>query len=263
MELLIVISIISVLASLTFVVANGLRQQAMQTQEVAAARSLLAALGSYSGDNAGEILPGVDRTVTAKAANGTTISGEPAYRYPWRLAPYVGYEIRGTFITDVNKGIKPEDTYMVSISPALGWNAHLVGGYVHSLAPNGADKNRYCEEECATRMSTPGVGRVIAFASAWSKRYEADPGSKGNFLVAAPGLTAPGFSPWINRKSVDPKGNSVDTGHVDFRHPGGRAIVGRVDGSVEALTFDEIRDMRNWSTGAIAKDDADYRISWK
>jgi prepilin-type N-terminal cleavage/methylation domain-containing protein len=264
-ELLVVFAILGILGSLMLAVSSHLKKKALMSQEISAGKALTTGLALYAAENNNELLPGMDRTVgIIELPTGEPIGSQPAYRYPWRLAPYVGNTAEGTFVLDVNRDAFPsprvnssKNAYHVSLMPALGYNGYMLGGVIHSRG-DGTEQKRLFEDEVAMRMSEPGAMNLIAFASAHSKRFTGDEGSKGNHLIIPPTASLPGFRPWINRK-WDEDALSARFGHVDLRH-GEKAVVARLDGSTELLGPEELRDMRNWSLGALETDDPNYSL---
>jgi type II secretory pathway pseudopilin PulG len=265
-ELLVVFAILGILGSLMLAVSSHLKKKALMSQEISAGKALTTGLALYAAENNNELLPGMDRTAgIIELPNGEPIGSQPAYRYPWRLAPYVGNTAEGTFVLDVNRDdlATPEvnsskNAYHVSLMPALGYNGYMLGGVIHSQG-DGTEKKRLFEDEVALRMSEAGVMNLIAFAGARSKRYPGDEGRKGNHLVIPPTAGLPGARPWISR-DWDEEALSVEFGHLDLRH-GEQAVVARLDGSTELLGPEELKDMRNWSLGAQEADDPQYPLS--
>jgi hypothetical protein len=134
----------------------------------------------------------------------------------------------------------------------------MLGGVIHSKG-DGTQKRRHFEQEVALRLSEPGAMELIAFASARSKRYPQDEGMKGNHLIIPPGASLPGASPWLGKQWQEDS-LSGDFGHLDLRHKE-KAVVARLDGSVQLMEAKQLRDMRNWSLGAKENNDPGYSVS--
>src|SRR5262249_35693852 len=116
---------------------------------------------STTTDHDGQFLAGYDRTVAeVTLPNGTPIGGPPAERYPYRLAPYLGFRMDGTFLVNKNATqFDTSNTYLVSCFPALGMNYIFVGGDISSAGvmtyPN----------ECISRQGLASASPLV-FASA-------------------------------------------------------------------------------------------------
>ena len=219
--------------------------------EMSAAKNLIAAWQAATADNNGRLLPAFDKSAPAVSnAGGKPVSNaEARKRYPWRLAPYFSYAIKGTLLVGDNERQfmhdmeipSPQDSqydYGVSVFPALGINRHFVGGVAGAPDPGG---------ECIRTMASADHS-VIVFVSAGIE------GVDGYEYVVAPGAPGANWSaaPWTD------KSDPGDYGHVHPRHDG-RAVAAFLDGSVRLLGLDELRDMRLWSRNAAIQDNPGYK----
>ncbi len=249
-ELLIVVGIIAVLGGLVLSILPKVSDQGRKMKEVTAARTLITAFLSTTQDNNGRYILGYDQNAQdITLPGGSVISGPPACRYPYRLAPYFNYQFDDTILVNYNAKQLPDGnrTYMTSLNPALGMNSYFVGG--NTMDSRG---NINYPNEC---LSMPALGgsAILVFASA---AY--DDGAKrinGYFKLTPPNLTSSMWStkPWTNKSAAS------DYGQVDARY-NGQAVCVFSDGSVRSLSITELRDMRLWCRNAAAQDDPDYTV---
>jgi len=237
-EVLVVIAVIAVLASIAVPVLAGSGKVARQAAEVAAARSVANAMQVYSSENNGAVLPGfhVRPGEVVTDSQGKPIGGQPAKRYPWRLAPYLGYDVETAFLASGQKINDPgELQYMVSLVPSLGMNTVYLGGDDRKT-PNPFNPrfaSSFAERGGITRMTQAlRPGQMIAFVSA---AYDGSGGGDkqpGYFSVEYPAV------------------------NVDFRHSTGKALVVFVDGHTELLDREQLNNERLWKNVP----DADYAM---
>lgn len=256
-ELLVVVAVLAILLGLGTSAISAAMGKGKIAAEVSAAKSLVAAYQAATADNDGRYLPAYD----GGASNVNNASGKPLSmkesksRYPWRLAPYLGYALKGSFLVGGNEEqfmkvmeIKSRDSslydYGVSIFPALGINRSYVGGHILS---NGKYDTNITAPDCI-RTVVGGDRSVIVFVSAGAD------GVDGYEYVKAPG--APDAS-WSTGEWTD-KSNPGDFGYVHPRHDG-KAVAAFLDGSVRMLGLGELRDMRLWSRDAAMQDDPHHK----
>jgi prepilin-type N-terminal cleavage/methylation domain-containing protein/prepilin-type processing-associated H-X9-DG protein len=252
-ELLVVIAVIAVLATIGNAAVQSAMRGASSSAEVSAAKTLTAALQSAVADNNGQYPFALD----SQANNVTDAQGKSlgmrqiGHRYPFRLAPYFGFDLDSTLLVGKNKNqmlrvmnlSKPEGpmyNYAISAFPSLGINRHFVGG---RRPPRDAPPSPE-----TIRTIAQADRNIIAFASAGTKDVF------GYEYVIAPG--APDGS-W---NSAD-WGEGADPGSYGNVHPrhNGKAVAAFLDGSVKKLSIDELRDMRLWSRNAAINDDPNYQ----
>jgi prepilin-type N-terminal cleavage/methylation domain-containing protein len=227
-ELLVVVAIIAVIAAIALPVLSGTRKRALLAAEIAAAKSVTAGLQMYSAENNGAVLPGFYTPPSGQVADkdGNTIGGQEAKRYPWRLAPYLGFDVKKAFLASGQKIQNPgELNYMVSLVPSLGMNTQWVGGddrkSTHPFNPRAA--RRFFENGGVTRMSQVlSPSRMIAFISATYNDSRMGGRQPGYFSVEYPAV------------------------NVDFRHAKDKALVVFLDGHTELLGRDELQNDRLW-----------------
>ncbi len=257
LELLVVVAVLAILLGLGSSAISAAISKGKMAAEVSAAKSLITAYQAAAADNGGHYLPAYDgHASNVFNANGKTITmAESKARYPWRLAPYFDYAIKGTLLVGDNEDqlmremeIKSRNSpmydYGVSIFPALGINQAYVGGRIKS---NGKYDTNLTAPDC---VKTVGAGDrpVIVFASAGTE------GIDGYEYVKAPG--APG-SIWSTAQWTA-KSSPADYGNVHPRHDG-KAVAAFLDGSVRMLGIEDLRDMRLWSREAVMQNDPAHR----
>jgi len=248
-ELLVVITIITVLAALGFSGTQAAMKAGRKTKEIGAAKSLVTAYAAYPADNNGMLLAGNDRRISyVQLADGTTVSGPAANRYPYRLLEYMGGQLDGTILVNQNATkLSPTDHYLVSLYPALGMNYVFVGGDLTSSGvvtlPN----------ECVTSLGQAKSAPLV-FASA-ANGEDGDGRVDGYCFLTPPKTSGPMWNgTWSEEASAS------DFGHVDARW-NGKAVCAFLDGTVRVIGIEDLKDMRLWSTNAALADNADYTIT--
>jgi prepilin-type N-terminal cleavage/methylation domain-containing protein len=234
-ELLVVLAIIAVIAAIALPILSGTRKRALLASEISAAKSVTAGLQMYAADNNGAVLPGYfDPSATTPRGpevfdkDGNRITGLPAMRYPWRLAPYLGYDVKKAFLASGQKLVKDDLVYTVSVFPSLGMNSFSLGGDMNSSRSNPFSlrdriRNAFFEAGGVTRMSQIlEPSRMIAFVSAFDSGTMGGDRQPGHFRVQYPAV------------------------NVDFRHGKDKALVAFVDGHTELLGRKELQDERLW-----------------
>lgn len=249
-ELLVVTAVIATLAGLVTAAAQAARSSADKAKEINAARQLTTAYILASSENNGVFLAGYDRTVTdLEWPDGTSVHGPAANRYPFRLAPYFNYQMEGTILVNRNTTqIKLEDTYSVSCYPAFGINYMYVGG---DKAANGSITN---PDEVTTR-SAQGAN-VLIFASSGSSVAGGGEPVNGYSILTPPKIYG---DMWVSG-SWQNGGKPENFGHIHPRH-GGKAVCAFLDGSVQMLSIEELRDMQRWNLNAAAAKDPNYTVA--
>ena len=285
-ELLVVISIIGLLISIALPALSKARRTSAQVRESAALRQNCLAYAVYSQDNKGKVLPGylMEEWVTpgidparevkvfyTESGVQTRLYGSVARRYTWRLAPYLSYaqdaivvdkRLRAEFSALPDRPATRDGfQWAFGSSPSFGLNSTYVGGDARRggfFPPSLARWGKFY----VTAMDEPRFpNRLMIFAT--SRGYHPIDGTTvipGRHRIEGPWMAShvsgevPTFTQWPAPPGKFDPGRSPSTyGHLDFRYFN-RVMVTTFDGHVEALTIDDIRDMRWWSNQASAAD---------
>jgi prepilin-type processing-associated H-X9-DG protein/prepilin-type N-terminal cleavage/methylation domain-containing protein len=252
-EVLVVLGVVSILASLTVAGLNAARESGERTREFAAIRTLSQAYATAAADNEGLLVAGFQSGARLQLPDGTEIAGPEAERFPYRLAPYIDWEIHGVYLVNearnAVRGLDPDSSayrYAVSLRPAFGLNMYCVGGNVSA-------SGLMCPNDVVTRVSqATRASGLISFVSTGFRASASSPPTAGYFYAQPPRLGPVRWSTDEPTSTSDPR----RYGFVDFRH-GGRAMVAFLDGHVALMKPDELRDMRLWANKA---DSATYNL---
>ncbi|RYD46500.1 MAG: type II secretion system protein [Verrucomicrobiaceae bacterium] len=252
-EILVVIAIVAVLATVCLSVSTRMKKSGLTVKELNAAKNLTNAMLLSSQDSNGTLPLAFDGTAAAFSIDGSGfkggyISGAAAHRYPFRLAPYFGYQFEGTTVIDrkLQYTLDKRDYYAVSLMPSLGVNAYNVGGYKEE-----GEKEPIVG---AIRQMSNAFApeRMIAFASARLAHGDLDGIVPGYHLVTPPRTPGGDWSSTYSEEIPSSWGN------IDLRH-NERAVVGFLDGSAGTLGKDKLKDMRLWNNEAARLNDPDHR----
>jgi len=265
-EVLVVTLLVTTLMALGIGVAQSTVSSACMAREVSAARNLVMALSTSAAENDGRYLPGMDMRVNGSTNSVFNLDGEKitnlraAQRYPFRIAPFLGGEFKGTILVNRNlsqvqkaSGGLANFDYTVSAFPALGMNIFGVGGVVLR------DGSTLYSDDCIT-TSGGMLGSILAFASAGQGK--GDKKIDGYSYVTPPTLSSdsPLCLSWSSSGSWDQNDDPMNYGFVDFRYSG-QAVCAFLDGSVRMCSVDELNDMRLWSPTAADLNDRNYQMT--
>lgn len=263
-ELLVVLTVLAVLFSLVVPVVGSVLRRGAQTREMAAGRSLGQAYLLYATENRGRVMAGYDGSEGAFDGEGREIPHPVNARYPWRLAPYLNYEVDGVFQLDRTLARREGESwesyvYRVSVYPALGMNIFYVGGDMsgesgQGLKPVPAHEAMFGRFAVTRISDAVSPADLIVFASArHAMEGKARPGF---FKVEAPRVTSDRWQGGEWREGAAPNHH----GFVDLRW-GGKAVTARLDGSVRMMGEAELRDMRHWANPAAEAGDPEWRLT--
>jgi len=228
LELMVTVGIVVLLAALAFPALGAFMERGKQAAEMGAARSVMAGLHMYATDHNGAVLPGFYTPPSGFVTDreGRQITGQEAKRYPWRLAPYLSYNIDKAFLASGQKVANTTQlAYMVSLVPTLGMNTAYLGGderkSIHPFNPRTAA--RFSDQGGITRlMQAHKPSKMIAFVSGFYDDSRIGGKQPGYFSVEYPDR------------------------NVDFRHAGDRAMVVFLDGHTELLTKEQLGNEQLW-----------------
>jgi prepilin-type N-terminal cleavage/methylation domain-containing protein/prepilin-type processing-associated H-X9-DG protein len=234
-ELLVVLAVIIILTVLGFYGYRKIIESSKQGKEIHAARALLAGFHAYAVDNNGKVIPGYEnRPKDVKDDKGQPIRfGSAAARYPWRIGPYIDYNVDNILLVNNTKMAPKNDPmyqYLVTVYPSLGMNVYYVGGhYGGSYSPDHPRFRSKFGNSVVTNILQPHTpSKLIVFASAFSTHQGKNVGC------------------W----EVDPPFKALGgVGKVDYRW-NNKAVVGYFDGHVELNNRETLIDMRRWNNRA-------------
>lgn len=268
-ELLVVVAIIALLVSISLPALSGARRCAFMTGELSAGRQLIAAYTLYSSDNGGRLMAGFPSEAMVNSGEikvtddaDERVTGLAARRYPWRILPYLDYNLGGLY-RDWAKVRALRDTpdyvYAVSMAPRMGLNQGLLGGSSDNGDPAGYAFNAAYEEHLrrvwgsrwyahtATDVEQPSI--QIVFASSTGDNPFSGVNLDGFYRITPPYLAT---RLWTTEP---PNETTVagSVGNVSFRFDG-RAAVALFDGHAETFDWERMQDMRHWTPRATRPD---------
>jgi type II secretory pathway pseudopilin PulG len=294
MELLVVIGVIALLLALMFPAFRSVRRSSGLAGELALGRLLMVAYSSYAHENLGVLMPGYYNPGNIAGAyeplpafddKGNPLQGDAAYRYPWRIAPYLDYNLAGLYLDrEIRRRLASDDltnpSDLLSRHPSMGINGVFVGGdtdnYMilpdHPGIPESLTKNLYVKRLGHARRPTA----LVVFVSARTNDRLQIPGTDliEGFHKVTPPNRRPSDPSWPARyplNCVAPRCRTEVFGDVSLRHPGLSAACGFFDGHTGALSYaydrsapdgdpgqkNNIRDMRHWANQA---DSFDWKL---
>lgn len=254
-ELLVALTILGLLAGLATPVLGRARLAGQQATETSAAKNLIHAYLAAAQDQNGVLLKGYDEEGEACDSHGNRfqLGSSQASRWPWRLAPYLNYQLEGAVLVNERANAldpnDPSQSYLVSASPSFGMNSYFVGGH-----ENGQPAYSYVQNgTCVTRLSQAvKPSQLIVFSSARG----VDP-MRGKNVDGYYYVTSPQSSPrWPGVWNAN--GSAKAYGQVRLAYAE-KAVTAQLDGSVSLLTYSEMRDMRRWVNEAARQDNSAYQ----
>ena len=255
-ELLVVVVIIAILLTITVPAVGRYLSEGRKTKEITAARKIIASYLMYSSEHDGNLMAGY-RQEEARDSGGATLSFPANARYPWRLAPYLDFDMHAILFNGNESALHDQVDfhYAASVAPNLGMNTTFVGGDYGTgsdLVPSAKASARY-GPFCVTKLlQASKPDRLMVFVSA--RRGKKQPGF---YQVKSPSFTSERWSGKWN-----PEAPAEAFGYVDLRY-NDKAVAAMLDGHVEMLDEDGVKDMRHWSNQAAEQDDAKYSLTKK
>lgn len=266
-ELLVVIAILAgLLAAMLPLIAKA-RDASARAREIASARVLVGAWQQYAQDANGALLPGYKSGLPAYDERHTAIAaqtvGVAANRWVWRLAPYVGHNMRGMFVGDHERLLReleitdlPNYLYQTSVFPSLGLNSVWLGGDENYGGFNSAFLGTF-GKFYATRLSEIGQpAGMIVFGSARGQESSPLPGGIEGVAEGFFRIRSPNFDNRVWAAQYD-AADPASWGNLSARH-GGEAVIGFADGHAESRTPESLDDMRSWAPNA---DSTDWKLT--
>lgn len=252
-ELLCVMFVLALFVALGHGAYNRVMTASKKTAEVSAAKNLIQAYLLASQDNHGQLLKAYDLAGVAKDASGNPFAARRSenYRWPWRLAPYLNYQLYGSmFVNEAEAYIRSAGgmsaTYYISVMPSLGLNAGFVGGHDRDEPLKALSDRQLCVQRIE-QCTSPN--KLIVFASAetdmMGEKY------KGSYYVTSPSYP----DSWASNFTAT--SDPATRGFVDPRFSG-EAIVACLAGNVESLTYEELKDMRRWANDAAVQNNPNW-----
>ena len=265
-EILVVIAVRGILAGVVVAGVDKVRQSAQTSAETSAARQVIQAFLMTPMENKGRFMLGYGdarKTLYPRGFSAITSDAEDAKRYPLRLAPLLENNLETLFAgKDLRfyHEVASKRPYDASLNPTFGMNSIFVGGHADGrIYDPGYEPNRWSRDQ--TKM--PNNFWVLRPADAYnpsllivfaSSLYSppADYGEPVGFYRINPPKLPTGTS-WGSYDSKIP----ASMGYVSLEH-GGKTVAAHLDGHVEMLDQEQLRDMRRWSNQAAIFDDPDF-----
>jgi prepilin-type N-terminal cleavage/methylation domain-containing protein len=262
-ELLVSIAIIAILVAILAPALAKARRTVVTAKELSAGQHLMTAYTLYADDHRGVLLPGYcppdwvapsppagSPTLTVLDDAGEEVTGVPAQRYPWRLAPYMNYDFGGLYKDEktLRRYLqRPDFQYVVSLSPSFGLNSTFCGGDVDRLAFNAAALRTF-GSFYVTRLDQPTrPTRLIAFASCHGVNPDGGELVPGFFRAEGPYTRTRLW--YTTPPPQNPDALPIAYGNLDFRYEG-KAAAMHFDGHAELTGFQPLDDMTRWANGA-------------
>jgi len=257
LETVVCLAILSILSMITVYSVQKVRGYTAMGNEVSAGKSVISAYQLFAADNGGKLMPGLNRTYWSIPFKDRTVSfAEAPHRYPYRLAPYLDYNLEGAIFVNGNREQIIDQfgrsggmyDYGVSLMPALGMNMFFVGGIIDQSGNLHLEQAR----DVITRQNQVEAN-IIVFASGGYRSVgmgQDDKEGLGYHEIKAPYTWT--YGSWSEHSIPS------DYGNVSARHDG-KAVCVFLDGSTQVLSIEELRDMRLWSTQAALADNPNYR----
>lgn len=249
LELLVVMAIIGILASLLLPCLGRARAKARMIEEMSAARQLMLGVQMYAEDHEGAAFPGYASDYAAVDDHGQPLTFPENARYPWRIAPYLARSMELIYsgenrakLAELRSRSHADYVYAVSVYPSLGINSYFIGGNQTEF-PAAAANAAFGTGTVITRIAEASRPTdLMVFISARSA--VSGHSAQGYFQVTPPFLKT---RQWA--ASYAPAASPDQWGFVAprFNH---RAVAAMLDGHAPSLDLQRMQDMRHWCNRA-------------
>lgn len=267
-ELLVVIAIVGLVVGITLPALSKAKQTARTTREIAGGQQLGVAYTVYSTENRGSLLPGyapaewVDTGSPAGSPklevldeSGQPVTGVPAQRYPWRIAPYLEYNFAGLYKDEPTLAryrVRSDFRYIISLTPSFGLNGTYLGGDADRRGFDALYLKTYGQFYATRIDQVQRTSGIVTFASTYNINFDDNSLVPGYFRADAP---RDFLARWTATGSDQSSPSTPSQfGHIHYRHASGKAAVVYLDGHGELKTFAQLRDMRLWADRATRAD---------
>jgi prepilin-type N-terminal cleavage/methylation domain-containing protein len=252
-ELLVIIAIIAILASLMLPALSKAKRKTRMVEEVSAGRQLMLGTQMFSDDRDGMLFPGYVSDPNAVDNHGQPLHFPVNARYPWRLVPYLSgsmqliYSGENRAKLNILQQTAHEDyVYAVSVFPSLGINSYFIGGNQTEFPAADANAAFGSGTVVTKLIQVRQPSLLLAFLSARSSLEGNE--AQGYFQVTPPQLTS---RRWTTDYSPTLPAN--EWGYVAPRFEQ-RAVAAFLDGHAENLSLRRMQDMRHWCNTADRED---------
>lgn len=244
-ELLVVIGIVAILASLLLPAMSKAKRKARMIEEMASARQLLIAAWMYADDQSDKVFPGYVADANARDDRGAPLSFPVNARYPWRLSPYLAHSFETIYCADNRRKLedlrrldRPRYVYSASVYPSLGINSYFIGGNETEFPAVEANRAFGAVAVVTRAGDIKAPDALMMFLSARSS--VTGDNANGYYQVTPPATLgrqwAPEFSAALNPQEW---GFAAPRYHL-------KAIGAKIDGHAEILNLVAMQDMRRW-----------------
>ncbi len=248
-ELLVVMAIVGILTSTLLPCLSRAKGAAKRAREQAAAAQVMMAYEAYASEHAGRVMPGYATSADVAGpmrvldGAGTRLSGPVAQRYPWRLAPYLGYHLNALYLNadamrdmdlESRSGVSADVHYLVSLFPRLGLNTRFVGGDSEFYAFSGTGRQVFGRFWLERTDEARDPTSLIIFASSRAAPNIREAIVRNDELIGfhrvlAPSATAPLWDAQYDAQSLNPVTNSGSVALPDRD----RGLIAAMDGHAE------------------------------
>jgi prepilin-type N-terminal cleavage/methylation domain-containing protein len=283
-ELLVVIAIIALLTGILLPALGKARRTAAAVREMAGARQLMTAYTMYADDNRGSLMIGFIQNevwgefqrdnAQPRDAAGVRIGAPIANRYPWRIAPYLDWDMDALYMDQrVVEFLAEDDSvnadyasashsamrYVTSLYPSFGVNSYFVGGggVLGDPFPMTTQGRRYFGDFHISKLhQAHRPSELLTFASARSTTGTFLSGYgvvEGFHTVMPPYRYETQGRNWETTYDEYAENPNLNSGNVSLRY-NGKGIAAILDGHIEQWSWDEFSDMRRWADQATTPD---------